>query len=683
MRPTGSSFPGTFEVATVEKTRVSWRARFWLPKSSSLRDVSAWFLSFIVHAGIFVGLASITLVVPLHVPERLAIVPMPEKRDEVPVPQEFRFSADAQPGGIGALSSGGGLEAARPSAPVQGIESKIEYETPATENSIGGIEVNDFSRTILEGSNIPDNLIVKGSGSVGTTGAAGAIDRITNEILLSLDERPTLVAWLFDQSGSLKPQRESIAKRFDRVYKELGIIQGAGNKAFKQHSEEPLLTSIAEFGSNVNLLTPKPTDDITEIQSAVRSIGDDPKDTGRENVFNSVGFLAEKFRHYRLSSPRRNVMIVVFTDEAGDDIDTLDKTVDVCRKYEMPIYVIGVPAPFGRETAFVKYVDPDPKYDQSPQKAPVHQGPESLLPERIMLLFGGRAEDEEQMDSGFGPYGLCRLAYETGGMYFTVHPNREKGPNGEKGKVEPWETAAMSSYISKFFDERIMRNYRPEYLPARQYLDLLKSNKACASLVEASKMSATTPMENVRLRFPRVDDGQFARDLSNAQRDAAKLEPKIEALTAILRQGEKDRDKVKTPRWQAGYDLAMGRALAVKVRTEGYNAMLANAKQGLKFKDEKNDTWELKPSDSITVSSALAKDAEDAKKYLNRVLADHKGTPWAVDAERELKQPFGWEWKERFTDVSGKLAQAEARRNRPRPERPEPKPKERRPPPPL
>ena len=31
------------------------------------------------------------------------------------------------------------------------------------------------------------------------------------------------------------------------------------------------------------------------------------------------------------------------------------------------------------------------------------------------------------MDSGFGPFGLCRLAYETGGLYFTVHPNRKTG----------------------------------------------------------------------------------------------------------------------------------------------------------------------------------------------------------------------------------------------------------------
>jgi hypothetical protein len=667
-------------VATVEKTRLRWRPLSWVPKSSSLRDVSAWFVSVLVHAGIIVGLASLTLVVPLRSSSRLEIVPYVDKADEVPVPvaQEYRFSADDQ-GRVGALSSGGGLEAARPSAPVQSLESQIAHEADSTTTAtVGNIEVQDISRTILEGPNIPEDVIIKGSGSVGTAGAAGAVDRITNEILLSLDERPTLVAWLFDQSGSLKPQRESIAKRFDRVYKELGIIEESGNKAFKQHGEKPLLTSICEFGSSINLLTPKPTHEISEIKSAVRSIGDDPKDTGQENVFQSVGFLADKFRHYRLSAPRRNVMIVVFTDEAGDDIDALDKTVDMCRKYEMPVYVIGVPAPFGRETAYVKWVDPDPKFDQSPQKAPVHQGPESLMPERIMLLFGGRPQDEEQMDSGFGPFGLCRLAYETGGMYFTVHPNREKDK-----KAEPWETAAMSSYISKFFDERVMRNYRPEYVPARQYLELLKSNKACASLVEASRLSATTPMENVRLRFPRADDGQFARDLSNAQREAAKLEPKIEALSAILRQGERDRDKITTARWQAGYDLAIGRALAVKVRTEGYNAMLAIAKQGLKFKDEKNDTWELRPTNSITVSSALAKDAEDAKKYLNRVLSDHKGTPWAVDAEKELKRPLGWEWRESFSDVAGRMAQRENRQNRPRPERPEPPRKPRRDPPPL
>ena len=122
--------------------------------------------------------------------------------------------------------------------------------------------------------------------------------------------------------------------------------------------------------------------------------------------------------------------------------------------------------------------------------------------------------------------------------------------------------------------------------------------------------------------------------------------PKSKPSPQSSARGEKDREKITTPRWQAGFDLAIGRTLAVKVRTEGYNAMLANAKQGLKFKNDKDDTWELKPIDAVTVNSALTKDADDAKKYLTRVATDNKGTPWAMDAEKELKQPLGWEWHE-------------------------------------
>jgi hypothetical protein len=659
-------------LAPVEKTGWWRKPAAWLIEPPSARDVAACGVSLCVHLAAVVALSLLIFSTPIRDSLRLSIAPASEDVEEDLVAQEFHFSPDAHEQ-VGALGTSG-LEAARPTAPVEGAESEIAYEIEPTD-TIGEIEVQEFDRTIFEGPNILENVIVKGAGSVGTSGAMGAVDRITHEILLSLDERPTLVVWLFDQSGSLKPQRESIAKRFDRIYEELGVIKESGNEAFK-HAEKPLLTAVAEFGTAVQLLTPKPTDQLTEIKAAVRAVSDDTK--GQENVFQSVGYLAEKFRHQRLVKPRRNVMIVVFTDEAGDDVQALDVTVDVCRKYEMPVYIIGVPAPFGRETAFVKWVDPDPDYDQSPQWAPVHQGPESLLPERIKLLFSGREELEDQMDSGFGPFGLCRLAYETGGLYFTVHPNRKTGE-----RIRPWETAAMSSHLGVFFDPRVMRNYRPDYIPVNDYYKLVKSNAAMTALVEASQLSATTQMENIRLRFPRIDDAQFARDLSNAQRTAAKLEPKTNALVAILRQGERDREKITTPRWAAGFDMAIGRALAVNVRTEGYNVMLAEAKQGLKFKNEQNDTWELRPSNSVTVSSALANDAKDARTYLEKVVREHPGTPWALEAEHELREPFGWEWHESFTDVAGRLAQAEANRNRPRPERPEPSRKPRRDPPAL
>lgn len=661
-------------VALVKNMRRWWQIPTTPDGTRRFRDVAAWMVSLIVHLSALIALASLTLLVPVQQREVYLSPQVEVKNSEELLPPEFHFSAEPQER-IGMLGVGG-VGSAEPAAPVAAEESRVAYDAPQS-TTIADMQAVEFDRTILEGPRISEGLPIQGMGSIGTSGAAGAIDRITHEILLSLEERPTLVAWLFDQSGSLKPQREAIAKRFDRVYKELGAIEASGNSAFKHHKEKPLLSAVAQFGSSIELLTPKPTDELPEIQTAVRSIRDDESGKGLENVFQSVHFLADKYRHFRLASDRRNVMIVVFTDEAGDDIDQLDSTVDLCRKYEMPVYVVGVPAPFGRETAYVTYIDPDPKYDQSPQRAPVHQGPESLLPERIKLLFGGREESEEQVDSGFGPFGLCRLAYETGGLYFTVHPNREVGK-----KLNPWETAAMSSQLVSFFDPLIMRSYRPDYVSVRQYRELLSSNRACSSLVEAAQLSWTTQMENVRLNFPKQDESQLARDLSNAQRNAAKIEPQVEQLVNVLRQGEKDRLKVTKPRWQAGYDLAIGRALAVKVRTEGYNAMLAEAKQGLTFKDEKSDTWELKPTDKVTINSTLAKDAEDARRYLERVVKDHQGTPWAMDAAEELRQPMGWVWKERFTDVAGRMARAEGNQ-RPRPEKPPEPQKPRRDPPAL
>ncbi len=635
-------------------------------------EASAWLFSLTMHVGVLFALASLSFLLPSDPWVELTATSL---ETEELSPEEFQFSTESQDE-VGALSEGG-VDGARPEALVQADLSQLTVEIEPT-SAIGEIQAFEFTQTILESPNVSENMMVKGMGSVGATGAAGAIDRIANEILLSLDQRPTLVVWLFDQSGSLSLQRELIAQRFERVYDELGIIEAAGNRAFQRHQDKPLLTSIASFGASIQMLTPKPTDDITKIKASVRSIVDDP--SGRENVFQAVYYVADKFRSYRLKRDRRNVMIVVFTDEAGDDVGRLDAAVGLCRKFEIPVYVVGVPAPFGRLDTEVKYIDPDPTFDQTPQWPRVHQGPESLMPERIKLSLsgtGGRNGRDERIDSGFGPFGLCRLTHETGGLYFAVHPNRQVG-----GRVGRGETASMTAHLSTFFDTRVMRSYRPDYIPVEQYHRRLEENKARAALVTAANFSWTTPMENVQLRFPKVDEGQLARTLTFAQRAAAKLEPKINQIVATLKQGEADRPKLLKPRWQAGFDLAIGRALAVKIRAEGYNAMLAAAKQGMKFKKKKSDTWLLRPTDEVTINSTLTKEAKSARFYLERVVDQHPKTPWALLAQRELNDPLGWEWRERFTNVARRMENAN-NNNRPQPEMPVPPKKPRRKPPAL
>src|SRR5205085_9005985 len=165
-------------------------------------------------------------------------------------------------------------------------------------------------------------------------------------------------------------------------------------------------------------------------------------------------------------------------------------------------------------------------------------------------------------------------------------------------------------------------------------------NKARSALIQAAASSMqVNAIQQAERRFVKRDEAEFSRALSVAQQEAATLEPKINALYSILQQGEADRDKETIPRWQAGYDLAMGRTLAVKVRTETYNAMLAAAKRGLKPANPKNNTFELKPADEISVGSQYIKLADRAKMYLNRVMKEHEGTPWAMLAKRELDDP--------------------------------------------
>ena len=232
-------------------------------------------------------------------------------------------------------------------------------------------------------------------------------------------------------------------------------------------------------------------------------------------------------------------MIVVFTDEAGDDIEQLDATVDICRKFEMPVYVVGVPAPFGREDAYIKYVDPDPNFDQTPQWLPLHQGPESLLPERIKLNFAGMSQYDDPDRFRLWP---VRLVPPHDRDRRPLLHRASESQSRQRG-LRHGDTSTFSTHLAAFFDERIMRNYRPDYVTADQYKQLLAQNRACAALVEAAQLTWTSPMEDVRLRFPKVDDAQFARELSNAQRSAAKIEPQIEQLVAVLRKGEPDRPK--------------------------------------------------------------------------------------------------------------------------------------------
>lgn len=624
-------------------------------------ELGAWLTSLTLHLAVLIVLAAITFALP-HTTQELALLyeefELPEEVE--PLPQEF-LSSDEPMEEYGSLSQAG-LDSAQAMASVAAEQSLVIYD-PEEITDFGDRMTIELDEPIFEGPEVSNDLPVQGMSHVGTTGALGAIDRLTHEILDSVEQQPTLVVWLFDQSGSMREERERVLARFDTIYDQLGVIEAAKIPAFEQHKDKPLLTAVVGFAAEPTLLTKKATDELDEIKSAVGSITD--ADTPVENVFQAIAWTANKFRSYRSSRQGgRNVMIIVFTDEAGDDVSQLDETVHLCRTLAMPVYVVGRPAPFGRRHAYVKWIDPDPRFDQRPQQVPVSMGPESLMPERLRLQFFGSERNEEMLDSGFGPYGLTRLCYETGGLYFAAHPNRTTN-----GRVSRRDTSNLAAHFTVFFEPDAMRRYQPNYVSTNEYLEQVRSNPARRALMEAAELSWTTQMENIQMRFVKRDEAALASSLSTAQRAAAIRQPQIDRICQILLSGEEGRESLKEVRWQAGYDLALGRALATKVRTDGYNTMLALAKQGMAFKQEKNNTWILRTGTEFA-NSSQEKMAARAQELLQRVKDEHEGTPWAYLADRELRAPLGWKWDESYTFVPDLRQVANNNNNaRPRPPR--------------
>ena len=500
-------------------------------------------------------------------------------------------------------------------------------------------------------------IATKGEAGTAVAAASGAVDRVSEEIIESLENNKTLIVWLFDQSGSLLEQRTQIMKRLDKVYQDLeatGLLGDQDQDVLQNHR---LLTDVIAFGNKVNPMLKQPT---PRYDLASEAIGEIELDTtGVEKVMEAVTLAANKYKWmHKIDSDtkkrKRNVRFIVVSDEAGDDGDKTDTAVKICRANQIPVYVIGVPAPFGRQQTDVKWVDPDPNFDQSPQVAKVSQGPESLMAERLQLDLTGEVGDLEMIDSGFGPFNLTRLCYETGGIYFAVHPNRRSNRG-----VRWAEVSNYSAFLRHFFDSKTMKAYRPDYVSRNAYQSALKKSPVRSSLVRAAAFTSAGTLKTPQLQFPNYDEAQFVRLVSRAQRDAAIIEPRLNQLFEILKAGEASRENESSLRWQAGYDLAIGQALSAKVRAETYNMMLAMVKTSMKFeapKNEdtpKNNTWLLSPADTVSTGSRSEKLANKAKAYLQRVVDKHPKTPWAMIAQRELNIPIGWKWRQTYTVPPG------------------------------
>jgi len=427
-----------------------------------------------------------------------------------------------------------------------------------------------------------------------------------------------------DASVSLNYQRQLIADRFQKILQELEFANTSYN----------IKHGIYSFGQKFTKITKQLTDDSSTLKSAVESIVLD--ESGIENTFSAIGEVCKS--EYIFGS---RLLVVVFTDEVGDDPQYLDSVSNLARSKASMIYVVGNPAPFGKSTAQFKFVEFDPKYDQTEKWVEIKQGPESLYD--MVLDINSLPIDKETLDSGFGPFALSKLCLDTGGLYFSVHPNRGNT------KVDKKQTSPLSSYISRFFDHEIMMKHRPDYRSYGIQNKEAQSHASKKALVQASSIPLNIAGEQT-LRFKAFDEGSFVNELNMAQRFSAKLEPKINQIYTTLLSGEPSYTTLED-RWKVSYALAMGRILSTKCRIESYNLVLAEAKTGLKKKDPKSNIWMLMPSKEFDLNNSLLKKCyEGSQKYLKFVVDNYPDTPWALIANEELNTPISYKWYEDYEE---------------------------------
>ena len=600
-----------------------WADRFRSPASArSTTTVTAGLISLTIHALFLVGLAFAGHQVhevaqtafSSEVYEPSALEPLKSDSTLQDIDQE-----DDRP----VLEASGSFAPILATSNVQGAASAA---SPATaDEALAALDMGrrDVTRAMdviaPSATTLGKNFSIEGNGAEHVTGVEGAVDRIAVEIVRRLERGRTLVAWAFDASLSLEAERKRLAKHIETIYTHINQLDEN-----RLAADGGLLTSVVAYGQARKAMTPKPIADVAEVRGAIASI--QPDTSGEEHTFGTVAEIVSKLGRYKApNGDSYNLMVIAVTDEVGDDQEKLEPTIEAALKREVPVYVLGSQALFGRAQREMDYYDPKTK--QTFRNLKVDAGPESVMIEQIRLPFWYGGPQYDVLESGFGPWALSRLASATGGIYFV-----SRFDGGKMG-----------------FDASVMKEYRPDWGPKREYEAEVARSPVRRAVIEASLITQQNLPGMPALIFPPMDAPNFKDVLQNNQVIAERTAYTVDEAIAPINAAAKHRDRETSRRWQAHFDLIRGRLLAMKVRCYEYNFACARlVKDPPKFQDSKSNAWRLVPDAEVRYSDKAAAAAKEAQALLQRVVDEHPETPWALLAGRELKNPLGFKWVEAY-----------------------------------
>ena len=240
-----------------------------------------------------------------------------------------------------------------------------------------------------------------------------AMDQLAREIIRHLKDHKVTVVWLFDESVSMEDDKKTVIDKFDRVSSEL-------KKFIAQEKEKKsagaLNHAIAGFGAGARLHA-------GEAPRRHRPDRQGDQDTCRSTPPASRTPCGRSARSPSatpaLVRKDRKVLIVLVTDESGDDGADVEEARQALKRHKIPLYVIGRQSLFGFPFAHHRYEDPVTHDVYHPL---IRRGPETADLE--LYQWDGLYDRWDEQPSGFAPWELARLTKESGGIYFVL-PSEE------------------------------------------------------------------------------------------------------------------------------------------------------------------------------------------------------------------------------------------------------------------
>jgi hypothetical protein len=568
---------------------------------------------------------------------------MQELDDPTEIATSINFQAGSASTNIGGSSAASLMKQTK-------IDHDKVVEEPQIEVNAGIAEIDGLEEL---GEDLGEGEVTGEVGAI-VEGYGAALDRMTQELVRMMRNDKLLVVWLFDESDSMKDDQEDLKLRINRVYEELKIanIKATGDTPKKKQStsrrklpDDVLLSIISSFGKTPHLHTPQASSDPAELVAAIDKIKVD--DTGTENTCAAMlTVLNEYSAKVTRGRDRRKLVLIVVSDESGDDGMRVEEVRDKARQIKAPIYFMGRESVFGSLYAHVRWVQPQTGHVFH---LPIRRGPETPYPES--LQFNGFSARHDAHMSGFGPYEQVRLARDTGGIFFQL----------------PHEEQDLNDFQEYQFEALAMREYLPNLDSRRVYSERRDASDFRKAIYEVIQLLNPYKKENKSwLHVP--TDGWFN---TIPQQSAGPVIKRLERIKLVYQQlglakthlekVKKLRGKEASLRWRASYDLIYAQLFAYRVRLMQYmiglrqgQASLAARKAQGKFSHPKANRWNVRhgvakllPPTEIDakvfgVTPDLLETAhKKAQEQLAMVIRTHPKTPWARRAEWEMRRRFG------------------------------------------